>query len=176
MPEFGDIKRAEELGFKGHGHKLIWTRCEHCGKGRWVRLRLGKPIYNICKSCSRKVHTLSKGHSITTHQGYLKVKIYPDNPCFPMADCSKYIMVHRLVMARHLGRCLQPWEKVHHKNGDKTDNRIENLELTMLGAHSISHHKGYKDGYLKGFNDGKEARKKQLLAEIEKLKAIHASS
>lgn len=71
-------------------------------------------------------------------EGYVLVKVYDDDPGLEqflgMRNGAGLIPEHRLVMAKHLGRSLLRTETVHHINGDRADNRIENLQLRQ-GSH-----------------------------------------
>ena len=66
--------------------------------------------------------------------GYVFVSITKDSPYSFMAIGNGYILEHRLVMAQHLQRPLFKTETVHHINGNKEDNSIENLQLRQ-GKH-----------------------------------------
>jgi hypothetical protein len=58
--------------------------------------------------------------------GYALVTAPADHP---HARQDGSILEHRLVMEQHLGRFLEEWELVHHKNGNRQDNQVSNLEL-----------------------------------------------
>lgn len=66
--------------------------------------------------------------------GYVFVRPTAEDLQFALPNCSGYVAEHRLIMARSLGRMLLPSETVHHKNGVRDDNRLENLQLRQ-GKH-----------------------------------------
>jgi len=104
-----------------------------------------------CKFCaaalnskSGKDHPRWSGGSITDSDGYVLL-----NSCTlsnedlslarSMLNNAGYVREHRLVVARSIGRSLTGADVVHHANGVKDDNRLENLSLKNRSSHAISH-------------------------------------
>ncbi len=122
----------------------IPVKCGICGQVRLV------PAYRIphtdftgyCVDCARtgtRSHFWKNGR-IEHPSGYIWIRLTPDHPFYSMADSHHLVPEHRLIMAEHLGRPLKASEIVHHKNGVKNDNRLENLELLQRRLH----HTGFK--------------------------------
>lgn len=72
---------------------------------------------------------LWRGGRTINDQGYVLIWTSVDSPYATMRNSVGYVPEHRLVMAQRLGRTLTRREQVHHVNGDRSDNRIENLQL-----------------------------------------------
>jgi hypothetical protein len=178
MPELGELRKGTEIGFK-YERYMVWASCEECGKERWVQYVNKKPKASLCLRCSNK-HKYKgsgvesptwKGGRYVDDKGYVRVWISPDDPYYCMAvhkcgtDRNGYVTEHRLMMARFLGRPLLATEEVHHKNGIRTDNRIENLEIVAKGEHTLKHRQGYQDGFKQGYKDGQTQQIKELKTE-----------
>lgn len=84
-----------------------------------------------------EAHPTWKGGTTTDRDGYLR-RYDPDHP-WPRK--GGYVLEHVRLMELLIGRRILPTETVHHKNHDRTDNRLENLELMPRGAHSAQHRK-----------------------------------
>lgn len=137
--------------------EMVDVICPTCGKVRKIPARkIKKRKTMLCYLCSAKlmiegrskdsypkgkgVHNWNGGRT-KDGSGYIQIILYPENPFYEMACKNGHrIREHRLVMAQYLGRCLGSDEFVHHKNGDKADNRIENLQLMHRSAHYSTLH------------------------------------
>ena len=89
-----------------------WTSSCGCFAAEQARNRRGDRRYNW-----------NGGKSIDN--GYVRL-LQPEHS---RANCRGYVYEHLVVMENHIGRPLTEGENVHHINGDRGDNRIENLEL-----------------------------------------------
>lgn len=110
------------------------TICSHCGK----QLIRQKNRLNVKNSfCDRKCKGKWMTGKYTTENPSNKYRVIKRN--------KKNIKEHRLVVEKFINRPLKRIEHVHHINGDKLDNRIENLEIIESGAHISLHHRKQLD-------------------------------
>ena len=116
-------KTAEYFGIS---KKLVLNYMKRFDIPRYIRPKKYKEV---------KPDTYHVGYIITWN-GYKKIKAPAD---YPNKDNKGYVMEHRLVMEKYIGRYLESNEEVHHIDGNKFNNKIENLQLLTKQEHRRIH-------------------------------------
>lgn len=116
------------------GRNKVHLTCKNCGRDYTVspsqaKHRLGQFCTRKCQGEAQIKRPLDRMHNgkpaVLDRNGY--VRVYEPN--HPRATKTGWQFEHRLVAEKHLGRYLAQHEHVHHINGQKADNRLENLAV-----------------------------------------------
>lgn len=171
-------KLGERYYYSKDKRLYVNVKCPICGEIRTTRYdyyknRYKEKEYFVCSSCN----TIKKDGGLDINGYVIKnYRAFPKKYWNILKEMSKnngQIKEHRANMAIKLNRPLKEWEIVHHINGIRNDNRIENLEIfSKLEKYNKHHCCGIRENEVVEDNIRLVKENKELKEEIKKLKEM----
>jgi hypothetical protein len=152
-------------GFYPRKFTLPYKTCVTCGKKFYIKAKAFMHLIHcsnkcrktqvkiICAWCKKefevKKYRLNHGVKFCSYKckwDSQKGKIYHTQDGYAIVfNKAKVLRVHRLIIQKVIGRELHTWEHIHHINGIKDDNRIENLQVLSNSEHQRLHQELLKE-------------------------------
>lgn len=142
--KYGDRVRPYYKRVYSYHGKMVDLVCKQCKKPFKKKMKdyvRSKKTYkngnHFCSvACMGKAHRINQGETRTGH--YISARGYVVTMVRYKKGYFRKKLEHRIIMEKYLGRKLEKWEHVHHKNGVKNDNRLKNLIVLVN-----KNHRGY---------------------------------
>ncbi|KKL59390.1 hypothetical protein LCGC14_2215840 [marine sediment metagenome] len=137
--------------------------CPNCGKEFKKPRASSKYCSHRCMWDNNGGHNRKPESWWLNSRGYIEGRVWVDGK-------RRQVKQHRWVMEQHLGRAIGPREVVHHINGDKTDNKLENLEIVEYGAHTANHNleREYPKGYKLDLSNEERQRRAERMRKVRR--------
>ena len=151
--------------------KLANRSCKQCGNEF-------RPLRSSSKYCSLPCAAVNRGKTQVRrkevwwvcNRGYIVGRVTVDGK-------TRRVRQHRYIMEQHLGRTIPSDMDVHHINGNKQDNRIENLMVLPKSEHARISNKGrvVKKGHKLNLTDKERRRRSDWMKQVHAARAARAA-
>lgn len=140
-----ELKMGKKLSEEHKGKISIANKGKKLSREHREKLSMARKGMKFSKKTKERISKAKTGQNLaekhhnwighTIKSGYRQIY----SPDHPNTTKDNYVAEHRLIMEKHLGRYLNKNEIIHHVDGNRLNNKLENLVLTDNSSHMKDH-------------------------------------